>query len=502
MASTAYAKGLRLSAAGRHLEAIQHYEQALGANPRDPAILFALGNTAATLGMPAPAEQFFRQVLAIDPARLEATVNLANLLRASGQFDAAMALLASSLARAPNSPELNLTMGSVLRETGNAAGAERHTRAALEARPDYAPALSNLADLLCDTGARQAARELYDRAIRAEPGNAQVRLNRAILNLLDGALKQGWRDYAARTAIPGKVPVADLKMKAWTGGDLRRTRLLVRSEQGVGDQILFASLIPDLAACAARDGGTIILECEPRLVPLFARSFPDIYVAPARITAANGVARADYGWLREAGGANAWTLMGTLPRYLRAGLDSFPAQHRFLIPDAAEVARWRASFGSGLGFGRAIGICWRSGRTGGHRSLQYAPLEAWGAFLRALPQDCLPVSVQYDATADEVARLEQISGRSITVPASIDQKNELDRATALCAALDGVVSAPTAVSWAAAGSGTPTWKVLYDTSWTALGQDHEPFAPACRLAMPGQAGDWQDAFAQVIAALT
>ena len=44
-----------------------------------------------------------------------------------------------------------------------------------------------------------------------------------------------------------------------------------------------------------------------------------------------------------------------------------------------------------------------------------------------------------------------------------------------------VVSAPTAVSWLAAGVGTPTYKVLYDTSWTALGQTYEPFAPACLL---------------------
>ncbi len=86
--------------------------------------------------------------------------------------------------------------------------AKLHYRAALVARPDYAPALANLADLLCDEGQRDVARTLYDKAIKAEPGNAQARLNRAILHFLNGDLKQGWRDYAARLEVPGKVPAS------------------------------------------------------------------------------------------------------------------------------------------------------------------------------------------------------------------------------------------------------------------------------------------------------
>ena len=94
-----------------------------------------------------------------------------------------------------------------------------------------------------------------------------------------------------------------------------------------------------------------------------------------------------------------------------------------------------------------------------------------------------------------------MSGRQIQVPQGIDQKNELDRACALMAALDVVVTAPTAVSWLSAGVGTPTCKVLYDTSWTALGQAHEPFAPSCMCVMPASRGDWADVFAQVSARL-
>ena len=492
---SAYATGLKLSSQGRHVEAITQYEQALAVQPGDTRVLFALGNTAQVLGLADAAQQFFRQVLALEPARLEATVNLANLLRANGQFDAAIALLGPALVRNPGA-ELHVTLGSALREKGEDEAAIGHYRAALAIKPHYAPALANLADMLCDAGDRATARTLYDAAIRCEPKNPQARLNRAILHLLNGDLKEGWRDYAARLEVPGKVPVmgGEQRLLPWSGQSLKRQRLLVRAEQGVGDHILFASLIPDLAARAKAEGGSVVLECEPRLVPLFARSFPDVTVKPAAIKSVGGVPVADYGWLKAAGGATAATLMGSLPRYLRPSLDSFSNPHTFLVPDANEVARWKGMFGE-----KAVGICWRSGKSGGHRSIQYAPLQAWADFLRGITRPI--VSVQYDATPDEIAELEQLSGRQILVPQGIDQKKELDRACALMAALDVVVTAPTAVSWLSAGVGTPTCKVLYDTSWTALGQAYEPFAPACLCVMPRERGDWRDVFAQVQAKL-
>jgi tetratricopeptide (TPR) repeat protein len=481
----AYEQGLKLSSEGRHLEAIGCFETALAEAPQSPKILFALGNTANALGMPGPAELFFRQVLALEPQRIEALVNLANLLRAGGQFDAAIALLEPALARAPQSPELALTLGSAFREKGDEANAVRCTRAALAASPDYVPALVNLADLLCDAGERAEARTLYDRAVAAEPDNAQARLNRAILHFLDGALEKGWRDYEARAALPGKVPAALLRMPEWQGGNLEFTRLLVRAEQGVGDQLMFASLMPELAA----RGGTVILECEARLAPLFARSFPGVIVRPARLKTVNGVVTADHAWLQEAGGATAMVAMGSLPKYLRPTLARFPRPHAFLIPDADEKARWQEIVGED-----AVGICWRSAKSGGHRAIQYAPLAAWGAFLRDMPG--VPVCVQYDAAPEEIATLEAMSGRRIIVPAGIDQKQELDRACALLSTLKAVVTAPTAVSWLAAGAGVPVFKILYDTSWTAMGESHEPFAPSCQCVMPARRGDWADTFAR------
>jgi hypothetical protein len=355
--------------------------------------------------------------------------------------------------------------------------------------------------MVSDFSDRELARTLYGQAIKADPKNPQARLNRAILHLLHGDLKAGWRDYAARIDVPGKspVPAGEQRLAPWTGGTLKRIRLLVRAEQGVGDQMLFASLIPDLAARAKAEGGSLVLECEPRLAPLFARSFPDVTVRPASIKTVGGVPLADYGWLKAAGGANAAILMGSLPKYLRGALKDFPDPHRFLLPDSEETERWRSIFQTGTGR-KIVGISWRSGKSGGERNLQFAPLQAWGEFLRKLDADF--VCAQYGAADEEVAALEAMSAKRILVPEGLDQKNELDRTCAMLAATDAVVSAPTAVSWLAAGAGVPTLKLLYGPVWTALGQSHEPFAPACQCLFPQSMGDWADVFRQAASALT
>jgi tetratricopeptide (TPR) repeat protein len=491
-----YALGLKLSGQGRHAEAIEHYERALAAKPDDARVLFALGNTARTLGMATAAEELFRRVLVQDPAQLEAIVSLANLLRSRGQNAAAVAILAPALARAPDAPELWLTLGSTFREMGEHARAAEHYRGALAKKPDYVPALVNLADLLADDGAHAEALALYSKAIARAPDIPQARLNRAMLHLLRGDLKDGWRDYQARLKVPGKAAAPQHRLARWDGTTLKRTRLLVSGEQGIGDQIMFASMVPDLAAWAAQDEGEILLECEPRLAALFARSFPGVTVHGWDVRNEGGAIRSYHDWLKTAGGANAFIELGSLARYLRRDLAAFGTRRSFLVPDTEETARWRGGLAK-AGPPPYIGVCWRSGNVLGHRALQYAPREAWAAFIARLPGTV--VSVQYDAGAEEVAALGGLAGREIAQLAKLDQRNELDRTAAMLATLDAVVSAPTAVAWLAAGTGTATYKVLYDSSWTAFGQAHEPFAPACEVIAPATRGDWAQVFETTLA---
>jgi len=484
-----YRQGLALSARGAHAQAIGCFEQALARAPEDARVLFALGNTARALGMPGPAEIFFRRVLKAEPHRPEAVVNLANLLRAQGRFEAARDVLDPALQQTPDSAELWLTQGALHRETGADQQARECFERALALNPGYAPALVNLADLLSDRGEFDEALRNYDRALK-QNSDPQARLNRAILHLLQGDLAQGWRDYEARLKLTGKVPLPDHGLKRWDGIFRKNLVLLVTAEQGIGDQIMFASLIPEIARQTR-----VILECEPRLAALFQRSFPHVRVHAWDAQTRGGVARTRHGWLKALGGANAAIEMGSLPKFLRGSVEHFPKTNPFLRPDPDESARWHNAFGRGL----KVGLCWRSGKLGGGRAIQFAPLSAWAAFARAI--DGIVVSAQYDASREEIAELEALSGRRIIVPEALDQKNELDRSCAMLSALNAVVSAPTAVSWLAAAAGVATYKIVRDTSWTSFGCEFEPFAPACRVVAPENRGDWDDAFRKTLALL-
>ena len=263
------------------------------------------------------------------------------------------------------------------------------------------------------------------------------------------------------------------------------------AEQGVGDQIMFASAIPDLLQRAKREGGSVILECEPRLVPLFARSFPAITVRAWDAETRGDATYTRYGWLKSAGGATCAIEMGSLPRYLRRRIESFPKPNTYLVPDAEEATRWRTTFAGG----RAIGICWRSGKTGGHRAKQYAPLEKWADFIR--DWEGTIVCAQYDASAEEIAELEKLSGRRIHRSAEDrpEERTGSHLRHAVGAGRRGQRARPLFRGWRPA-AGVPTYKVLYDTSWTSFGTNFEPFAPACLCMMPDTVGDWDQVFAK------
>ena len=245
--------------------------------PDDTKVLFALGNTASQLGLAGPAEQFFRRVLALDPCRKEAIVNLANLLRGAGQHRRRHRPAGpggGARARKPRTaPDPGLGLAGKRRFR---TGRPRITR-----RPWWPiPAMPRPWPIwpICwrDAGDRAAARTLYDKAIKADPGNAP-----GPAEPRDSASSERRSErWLARLCRPrrcagqGAGVTGEQRLAAWTGDSLKKKRLLVRAEQGVGDQIMFAGLIPDLAARAKAEGGSVMLECEPRLVPLFARSFP------------------------------------------------------------------------------------------------------------------------------------------------------------------------------------------------------------------------------------
>ena len=56
----------------------------------------------------------------------------------------------------------------------------------------------------------------------------------------------------------------------WDGSPLKEKTLLIYTEQGIGDEIMFASCFEEII----EQIGECIVECDKRLIPIFTRSFP------------------------------------------------------------------------------------------------------------------------------------------------------------------------------------------------------------------------------------
>lgn len=132
--------------------------------------------------------------------------------------------------------------------------------------------LLNLGKALTDLGYFAQARQCYTQAIVTAPDFALGHWNRALEFLRHGDFAEGWREYEWRWSWDHfPEPHRNLPLPRWHGEPV--SRLAVWTEQGAGDAIQFAALLPRLAS---RTG--IILEAAFSLVRLFHASFPGIKI--------------------------------------------------------------------------------------------------------------------------------------------------------------------------------------------------------------------------------
>ncbi|HEY0833751.1 MAG TPA: N-acetylglucosaminyltransferase, partial [Azospirillum sp.] len=349
-------------------------------------------------------------------------------------------------------------------------------RRALALAPDFPDGWLNLGHAVQAEGRFAEAERHADRAIRLDPGRPNARVNRALMRLARGDLEQGWADYAQRFAAGEAAPDRRFRVPEWRGEPIVGKRLLVWAEQGLGDELMFGTVIADLQATRA----WVTVECDARLVRLFTRALPWANVR-AETPNQNDADPDD---------ADLHIPMGSLPRLLRRGLADFPPRPFTLYPDPALAAEWRRRLAA-LGPGLTVGICWRSSRITAERAGAYTRLDRWGPLL-TLP-GVHAVNLQYDDCAVELAEAEGRFGVPVHRWPDLDLRNDLDGVAALMAGLDLVVSAPTAVGELAAALGTPVWRLGGAGDWSRLGTTCRPWFPAMRLIAPPAGGGADDA---------
>jgi hypothetical protein len=328
----------------------------------------------------------------------------------------------------------------------------------------------------------------YEKALALEPENVLAHVYRGRLLLAGGRYAEAWRELEWRQRTPGHELLHRIygRVPRWDGAPLAGRRILVYGEQGLGDEIMLASCLPEALARA----GECVIDCDPRLVPLFHRSFPLARVHGRDLASLER-------WLDEIR-PDVAIPAGSLPMHFRRSAADFPAHSGYLRAAPERVRAWRARLAE-MGPGPKIGLSWRGGVVETGRSRRSLDLEALVALLRTPGVSF--VNLQYGEYAGELARLRQAHGIEIRHwPEAID---DYDETAALVSALDLTISVCTAVVHLAGALGRPVWVMAprYPEARYGLEGDSMPWYPAARMFRQRVAGEWDEVIGAVARAL-
>jgi hypothetical protein len=307
--------------------------------------------------------------------------------------------------------------------------------------------------------------------------------HRGLLWLLTGDFARGWPEYEWRWADPN-VRLRSFSRPRWDGSSLSGKTILVCAEQGIGDEIMFASCIPDLVKRA----GHVVLECDSRLVPLFSRSFPGVGVSAA--------CPADHG--NPVPGSPAIDVQiaaGSLPGYLRRSWQDFPEPHAYLVPDPGAVAKWERRYQE-AGDGLNVGISWRGGRKA-ERGKRSTSLDQWADLLRT--EEVSFVNLQYGGSRAEINEVSSRCGVQILDWEDANPLVNLDDFAAQIAALDLVISIDNATVHMAGALGVPVWVLQpFAPEWRwLLDREDSYWYPGVRQFRQSMPGNWGAVFERV-----
>ncbi len=517
--------GLSLQNVGRPLEAIEQFQLLSAAQPQSAESQWNLGNAFHHAYQPDEALECFQKAIRVDPGYARAYNSAAKLLVEDGRLEDALVLCRQAIAIDPSRASVHHTLACVLRDLdrapeallsferaleldperfdtcfnhahllmtlGRNAEAEAAYRRVLDIKSDQAQVHNALGTALKEQGKLAEALESFQRALLHDPKCGLAHCNVAFVDLMVGDYPRGWSEYEWRWHCPGGPrPRNYFKQPLWNGDSLAGQTILVHNEQGLGDEIMFATCFPDLMAQA----GHCVLACDRRLAPLLARSFP-------RATVLGMTRGREHAFrLPAEPHIDVQIPAGSLPRYLRRDAASFPRDARLLVADPGRVQFWRARLAQ-LGPGLKVGISWRAGLTAKDRRTRWTRLADWRELL-SVPEAHF-VSLQYGDCQQDIAEFENASGVRLHSWPDCDPRQNVDDLAAQIAALDLVISVGNANVHLAGALGVPTWSIIpryTDWCW-GLEVEQCMWYASVRLFRQETMGRWENCFRQIHEAL-
>ncbi|MEK9723237.1 MAG: hypothetical protein VW405_07100 [Rhodospirillaceae bacterium] len=318
------------------------------------------------------------------------------------------------------------------------------------------------------------AEALYRLIVDRHPDNAQAHANLGMLRLLMGDFAEGWAEFGWRRH--GQAG----QLARWRGEPLDGRRILVRGEQGAGDNIQFLRYLPFLRD---RGGEPVVLT-----LPGMTRLLGALDGAGEVLEPGN-----------EVSGLACEVPVMDLPEIAGTRLEKVPATIPYLRAEPALVEAWAARLGPRER--RRVGLCWQ-GNPGKPRDAERSIPLARFRHLFDTP-DTEWFGLQVGAGEDQVLGLGAAPNFThLGAHLGVATDKFVD-AAAVIAQLDLVVTVDTAIAHLAGAMGVAVWILLPqvpDWRWM-LGRDDSPWYPSARLFRQTAAGDWDAPLSAVAAAL-
>ena len=408
----------------------------------------------------------------------EAYSGRGNVLKELKRFDEALTNYDRAIEFKRDYAEAYSNRGTVLQELKRLEQALTSYDRAIEFKLDYAEAFYNRGTVLQELKRLDEALTSYDRAIEIKLDHASAYFNKSLLLLSLQDFENGWQLYNWRWKNKNfdSTYLSSNKPKLINIESAFNKKLLIWGEQGVGDQILYTSMIDQLLNISP--SSQILLD--ERLLPLLHRSFPqgkfiDKTLAIEDIEHDEHLPIADLG------------------KYLRTCNSDFDITRRhYLLADQQRAKKIRSSLISNKKY--LCGVTWSSNvkKIGAEKSIELEDL------LPVLSlEDIAFVSLQYGNVQKQLAEFNEKYDMNIMECDSVDNFFDLDGHAALIEACDFVITISNTSAHMAGAIGKETYLMCPSGKgllwyWSNQTNGKSLWYPSIHIYEQNSPGQWTD----------
>ena len=432
---------------GEFEKAVDVLVRLISINPKSHRAINALGLAFIRLNQPERALQSLSMAQKTNCSDKETYNNMGIALNKLGQFQLAQQTLERAIALDPNYADAYGNLAIVLKNMGKFNEAKKTCSTAISISPEDVVSLSNLAVINLEQGEVKQAIKISEKAISIDPNYPDAHYNLSLSHLMDKNFEKGFDLYEKRwTTESYSGSYLNSEKPQWSG-ELNK-KVLLWAEQGIGDEVMFSSMVPELTKLCSN----LIVLCDYRLIPLFQRSFSSSIEYVSKFSE---VVQDDYDFHLP---------MGSLGKFFRRNRQSFEKSNNGYLRSNDIQTKYLRDKLKLKTENQLIGLSWFS----------KSPIP--GTFSRNIGLDklveCLNnsniqfVNLQYGDVRADLKSLYLNTGIKVHNEKYIDNKKDLGGLASLIMACDHVVSIDNATVHLAGALGKATSVLLpSDRNW-------------------------------------